>query len=176
MRIFPGANPMRTRNTPVVCSRRRGFSCPGSSCGDSGCSADACSVFVCRHARQIAEERHSARITPFLSRPMPSRTSRCRQRNPLRSSSPSASDKIQFNSLNQKAEPRFCLTAKPVKSVISDDKAQLTTVMLKKPAKTGRHTLSFSYVRQDRNRAARPVRAGIRGAGRRQGHAAVDPV
>jgi aminopeptidase N len=55
-----------------------------------------------------------------------------------------ATDKIQFNSLNQTLS-HVMLDGKPVKSVVSDDDAQLTIVMLMKPAKAGRHTLGFAY-------------------------------
>jgi aminopeptidase N len=50
---------------------------------------------------------------------------------------------VQFNSLNETLS-RVLLDGKPVKSVISSDEQQLTTVTLTKPA-TGLHTLSFSY-------------------------------
>ena len=56
----------------------------------------------------------------------------------------SADATIQFNSLNQKlSNVRF--DGKPVRSVTSDDTAQLTTVTLAAPAAPGRHTLSFAY-------------------------------
>ncbi len=56
----------------------------------------------------------------------------------------SADATIQFNSLNQKlSNVRF--DGKPVRSVTSDDTAQLTTVTLAAPAAAGRHTLSFAY-------------------------------
>ncbi len=51
---------------------------------------------------------------------------------------------IQFNSLNQKLS-KVLLDGKPVKTVMSDDKAQLTTITLVKPAAVGQHTLSFTY-------------------------------
>ena len=51
---------------------------------------------------------------------------------------------IQFNSLNQKLS-KVLLDGKPVKTVVSDDKAQLTTITLNKPASVGKHTLSFAY-------------------------------
>ena len=52
---------------------------------------------------------------------------------------------IQFNSLNEVlADVR--LDGKPVKSTVSDDKAQLTTVTLPAAVRPGRHTLTFSYV------------------------------
>ena len=51
---------------------------------------------------------------------------------------------IQFNSLNQKLS-KVLLDGKPVKTVVSDDKAQLTTITLAKPAAAGKHTLSFAY-------------------------------
>ena len=55
-----------------------------------------------------------------------------------------ATDKIQFNSLNQVlSQVKF--DGKPVKSVNSDDKEQLTTVMLPASAKVGKHKLSFSF-------------------------------
>jgi aminopeptidase N len=50
---------------------------------------------------------------------------------------------VQFNSLNETLS-HVLLDGKPVKSVISNDEQQLTTVTLMKPA-TGAHTLSFSY-------------------------------
>jgi aminopeptidase N len=50
---------------------------------------------------------------------------------------------LQFNSLNETLS-HVLLDGKPVKSVISSDEQQLTTVTLTKPA-TGLHTLSFSY-------------------------------
>ncbi|MYN20955.1 M1 family peptidase [Rugamonas sp. FT107W] len=55
-----------------------------------------------------------------------------------------ASAVIQFNSLNQKLS-KVLLDGKPVRSVVSDDKAQLTTIKLARPAGPGRHTLSFAY-------------------------------
>ena len=55
-----------------------------------------------------------------------------------------AVDKIQFNSLNQKLS-KVLFDGKPVKSVESDDKAQLTTVMLPSKAKVGKHKLSFEF-------------------------------
>jgi aminopeptidase N len=55
-----------------------------------------------------------------------------------------ATDKIQFNSLNETlSEVR--LDGQPVKSVTSDDQQQLTTILLGAPAKIGRHTLTFAY-------------------------------
>ena len=52
---------------------------------------------------------------------------------------------IQFNSIDETlADVR--LDGKPVKTVASDDKAQLSTITLDKPAQPGRHRLSFSYV------------------------------
>ena len=51
---------------------------------------------------------------------------------------------IQFNSLNQKLS-KVLLDGKPVKTVMSDDTAQLTTITLAKPAAAGKHTLSFAY-------------------------------
>jgi aminopeptidase N len=55
-----------------------------------------------------------------------------------------ASATIVFNSLNERLENvRF--DGQPVKKTTSDDKQQLTTVTLAKPAAPGRHTLSFSY-------------------------------
>jgi aminopeptidase N len=50
---------------------------------------------------------------------------------------------VQFNSLNETLS-HVLLDGKPVKSVISSDEQQLTTVTLTKPV-TGLHTLSFSY-------------------------------
>jgi aminopeptidase N len=55
-----------------------------------------------------------------------------------------ATDRIQFNSLNEKLSG-VTLDGKPAKNVVSDDKAELTTVTLNKPARTGSHTLRFSY-------------------------------
>ena len=55
-----------------------------------------------------------------------------------------ATDTIQFNSLNEKLSG-VTLDGRPVKNVVSDDQAELTTVRLSKPARTGRHTLRFSY-------------------------------
>ncbi len=55
-----------------------------------------------------------------------------------------ATNKIQFNSLNQTLS-HVQLDGKAVKSVRSDDKLQLTTIMLSMPAAAGRHTLKFSY-------------------------------
>jgi aminopeptidase N len=55
-----------------------------------------------------------------------------------------ATGTIQFNSLNEKLhEVRF--DGQPVKKTVSNDKAQLTTIALIKPAAVGTHTLSFSY-------------------------------
>ncbi|HTG07569.1 MAG TPA: M1 family metallopeptidase, partial [Bradyrhizobium sp.] len=50
---------------------------------------------------------------------------------------------VQFNSLNETLS-HVLLDGKPVKSVISSNEQQLTTVTLSKPA-AGVHTLSFSY-------------------------------
>ena len=55
-----------------------------------------------------------------------------------------ASATIQFNSLNETLD-NVQLDGKPVKQVVSDDKAQLTTVTLAAPAKPGHHTLTFNY-------------------------------
>src|SRR5690242_19478888 len=53
-----------------------------------------------------------------------------------------ASRTIVFNSLNETLnQVRF--DGRPVASVSSDDKQQLTTVTLAKPASPGRHTLTF---------------------------------
>src|SRR5271167_4613116 len=55
-----------------------------------------------------------------------------------------ATDTIQFNSLNEILhEVRF--DGKPVRRTWSNDKAQLTTIALARPAAVGTHTLSFSY-------------------------------
>lgn len=55
-----------------------------------------------------------------------------------------ASATIVFNSLNETLnQVRF--DGRPVESASSDDKLQLTTVTLAKPARPGRHTLTFSY-------------------------------
>ncbi|HEX3914809.1 MAG TPA: M1 family aminopeptidase [Steroidobacteraceae bacterium] len=54
-----------------------------------------------------------------------------------------ASATLQFNSLNETLS-HVLLDGKPVKSVVSDDARQLTTVTLAKPA-SGLHTLHFSY-------------------------------
>jgi aminopeptidase N len=56
--------------------------------------------------------------------------------------SPSAT--IQFNSLNEKLSD-VRLDGTPARSVVSDDRAQLTTVTLPAPAAEGRHTLTFKY-------------------------------
>ena len=56
-----------------------------------------------------------------------------------------ATDKIQLSSLNQSLA-HVLLDGKSVKSVDSDDALQLTTIMLPKQAKIGRHVLTFSYV------------------------------
>lgn len=53
-------------------------------------------------------------------------------------------DTVRFNSLNEKLS-EITLDGRPVKSVVSDDTAQLTTVTLEKPAAAGRHTLRFTY-------------------------------
>ena len=50
---------------------------------------------------------------------------------------------VQFNSLNETLS-HVLLDGKPVKSVVSSNEQQLTTVTLTKPA-AGLHTLSFSY-------------------------------
>ena len=55
-----------------------------------------------------------------------------------------ATDTIQFNSLNERLSG-VTLDGQPVKDVVSDDKAQLTTVTLSQPAPAGRHTLRFNY-------------------------------
>jgi aminopeptidase N len=55
-----------------------------------------------------------------------------------------ATDTIQFNSLNEiLRDVRF--DGHPVKQVVSNDKAQLTTVALASRAAVGSHTLSFAY-------------------------------
>jgi aminopeptidase N len=51
---------------------------------------------------------------------------------------------VQFDSLNEKLSD-VALDGKPVKSTVSDDEKQLTTVTLESPAHAGRHTLSFAY-------------------------------
>ena len=51
---------------------------------------------------------------------------------------------ILFDSLNEKLSG-VRLDGRPVKSTVSDDEKQLTTVTLDKAAAPGRHTLSFSY-------------------------------
>jgi aminopeptidase N len=51
---------------------------------------------------------------------------------------------IQFDSLNEKLAD-VALDGKPVKSTVSDNDKQLTTVTLANPAPAGRHTLSFTY-------------------------------
>jgi aminopeptidase N len=55
-----------------------------------------------------------------------------------------ATDTIQFNSLNEKLA-EVTLDGRPVKNVMSDDAAELTTVTLENPAAKGRHTLHFTY-------------------------------
>jgi aminopeptidase N len=55
-----------------------------------------------------------------------------------------ATSTIQFNSLNEELhDVRF--DGKPVKRILTNDKAQLTTIALTEPAAVGAHTLSFSY-------------------------------
>jgi aminopeptidase N len=56
----------------------------------------------------------------------------------------SATATVQFNSLNE-ALRDVRLDGHPVKSVVSDDDHQLTTVTLLAPSRVGRHTLTFSY-------------------------------
>ena len=51
---------------------------------------------------------------------------------------------IVFNSLNEKLR-HVRLDGAPVKSVLSSDEQQLTTVTLTAPAAIGRHTLTFAY-------------------------------
>jgi len=55
-----------------------------------------------------------------------------------------ATDRIQFNSLNEVLRD-VRLDGKAVKTVASDDAAQLTTLTLVAPAGVGTHTLSFRY-------------------------------
>lgn len=55
-----------------------------------------------------------------------------------------ASATIIFNSLNQKLD-HVLFDGRPVSRVDSDDKAQLTTVTLAKPASAGLHRLTFAY-------------------------------
>jgi len=56
----------------------------------------------------------------------------------------SATTRIQFNSLNETlSDVRF--DGQKVNSVTSDDKQQLTTILLNSPAKVGHHSLTFSY-------------------------------
>jgi aminopeptidase N len=56
----------------------------------------------------------------------------------------SATNTIQFNSLNETLRD-VRLDGKPVRKVVSDDEAQLTTVTLPAPVKVGAHTLTFLY-------------------------------
>jgi aminopeptidase N len=56
----------------------------------------------------------------------------------------SATATITFNSLNQKLD-HVLFDGDPVSRVESDDKAQLTTVSLTKPASAGPHRLTFAY-------------------------------
>jgi aminopeptidase N len=56
----------------------------------------------------------------------------------------SATATMQFNSLNETLR-NVRLDGHPVKSVVSDDDHQLTTVTLVAPGPVGRHTLTFSY-------------------------------
>ena len=56
----------------------------------------------------------------------------------------SATTTITFNSLNQKLD-HVLFDGQPVSRVESDDKAQLTTVTLAKPASVGLHRLTFTY-------------------------------
>ena len=51
---------------------------------------------------------------------------------------------IQFNSLNEKLS-KVTLDSMPVKEVVYDDKAALTTLTLNRPARAGSHMLRFSY-------------------------------
>ena len=51
---------------------------------------------------------------------------------------------ITFNSLDERLRD-VRIDGKPVATVTSDDKAQLTTLTLRAPAGAGRHTLSFAY-------------------------------
>src|ERR1700727_1006674 len=55
-----------------------------------------------------------------------------------------ATDTIVFNSLNEQLRD-VRLDGRAAASVVSDDAQQITTVYLMSPARTGRHTLSFSY-------------------------------
>lgn len=55
-----------------------------------------------------------------------------------------ATDMIQLNSLNQTLS-NVMLDGKPVKSVKSDDDAQLTTITLHSNASVGKHKLSFAF-------------------------------
>ena len=56
----------------------------------------------------------------------------------------SATAIVQFNSLNETLRD-VRLDGRSVKSVVSDNDHQLTTVNLSAPARVGRHTLTFSY-------------------------------
>lgn len=58
-----------------------------------------------------------------------------------------ATDKIQFNSSNQKIA-HVMLDGEAVESVRSNEDHQLTTIGLKAPASAGPHTLSFAFVGQ----------------------------
>jgi aminopeptidase N len=51
---------------------------------------------------------------------------------------------VVFNSVNQTFS-HVLLDGKPVKSIVSDGEQQLATVTLAKPAKVGRHRLTFSF-------------------------------
>ena len=57
------------------------------------------------------------------------------------------SDKIQFNSANQKLA-HVLFDGAPVQTVYSNENTQLTTIKLDTPATAGQHTLSFAFVGQ----------------------------
>lgn len=55
-----------------------------------------------------------------------------------------ATDKLVFNSLNETLRD-VLVDGQPVRSTVSDDKAQLTTITLQAPLSLGRHQLTFAY-------------------------------
>jgi aminopeptidase N len=56
-----------------------------------------------------------------------------------------ASATIQFNTVNETLS-RVLLDGRPVKQTVTDNKLQLTTVTLARPAPIGKHRLTFTYV------------------------------
>ena len=91
-----------------------------------------------RLPKDVVPLSYSVAITPHVA------DARISGRESVKLQFRSSTATIKFNSLNEKLTGAL-FDGKPVKSVVSSDKDQLTTVTLRQPAAAGPHTLSFSY-------------------------------